>query len=79
MEYSKQNNQIKYRCFPVPYMLKDIIEVIIYVRNMATEVAFYQNTLGLTVSYPKNLKDFSEQLWAKFDTGMCTLALHSGY
>jgi predicted enzyme related to lactoylglutathione lyase len=55
-----------------------IIEIILYVKDMDAQVCFYRNILGLEVSYPQGLADFSDQMWVTFDTGNCTLALHGG-
>jgi predicted enzyme related to lactoylglutathione lyase len=53
-------------------------EVILYVKDMQAQVEFYQNTFGLRVSYPQGVADYSRARWVTFDTGGCTLALHSG-
>jgi catechol 2,3-dioxygenase-like lactoylglutathione lyase family enzyme len=55
-----------------------IIEVILYVEDMDSQVQFYRDTLGLSLSYPQELEDYSDQMWVTFDTGICTLALHCG-
>lgn len=51
-------------------------EVILYVKDMAVEVHFYHNLLGLPIRYPENKTDFSNEMWVEFETGSCTLALH---
>jgi catechol 2,3-dioxygenase-like lactoylglutathione lyase family enzyme len=59
-------------------MVTGLIEVILYVRDMAAQVAFYRDTLGLSVHDPKELTDYSEEYWVTFHTGGCVLALHGG-
>ena len=58
--------------------LREINELILYVRDMQAMVAFYRDTLGLTVAYPAGLADYADQHWVTFNTGACTLALHGG-
>lgn len=58
--------------------LKDLMEVILYVENMNTQVAFYNDKLGFKVSYPHGVDDYNDQMWVTLDTGSCTLALHGG-
>jgi len=53
-------------------------QIILYVQEMASEVQFYRDVLGLTISYPKNLQNYSQEMWVTFETGDCTLALHGG-
>ena len=56
----------------------DLLEIILYVDDMAGQVAFYRDKLGLTVSYPAEADDYSGEMWVTFATGGCTLALHGG-
>lgn len=58
--------------------LGPLIEVILYVRDMATQVAFYRDTLGLDVSYPHDRDSYADEMWVTLATGDCTLALHGG-
>jgi len=58
--------------------LGPLSEVIVYVRDMHTQVQFYRNVLGLDVTYPSGLEDYSSEYWVTFDTGECALALHGG-
>jgi predicted enzyme related to lactoylglutathione lyase len=58
--------------------IKGLIEVILYVRDMAVQAAFYRDVLGLRVSAPGGVTDYSQQHWVTFDTGACLLALHMG-
>jgi predicted enzyme related to lactoylglutathione lyase len=55
-----------------------LIEIILYVQDMAAMVGFYRNVLGLAVQHPQDATDVSQQHWVTFATGACTLALHSG-
>jgi catechol 2,3-dioxygenase-like lactoylglutathione lyase family enzyme len=55
-----------------------VIEIILYVEDMAAQVAFYRDTLGLQVKVPSDVEDFSQVHWVELDTGACTLALHGG-
>ena len=55
-----------------------IMEVILYVEDMDSQVSFYRDTLEFPLSYPPDLDDYSDQMWVTFDTGACTLALHGG-
>lgn len=53
-------------------------EAIIYVRDMAAQVAFYRDVLGLRMTYPTAVSEYACEQWVTFDTGECTLALHGG-
>jgi catechol 2,3-dioxygenase-like lactoylglutathione lyase family enzyme len=55
-----------------------LIEIILYVQDMQAQVRFYRDQLGLVLSYPQELVDYSQEDWVTFETGACTLALHSG-
>jgi predicted enzyme related to lactoylglutathione lyase len=59
-------------------MVGPLMEIIIYVSNMETQVRFYRDILGLKVAQPVGMSDYSQQYWVEFDTGACTLALHGG-
>lgn len=59
-------------------MINGLHEVILYVDDMGRQVEFYRDTLGLDVDFPSDLGDPDELDWVAFDTGACTLALHSG-
>jgi predicted enzyme related to lactoylglutathione lyase len=58
--------------------LKNLMEVILYVENMNTQVAFYSEKLGFEVTYPLDIKEYADQMWVTLDTGACKLALHGG-
>ena len=59
-------------------LLKDLMEVILYVENMNAQVDFYTNKLGFKVTYPQGIEEYTDQMWVTLDTGACTLALHGG-
>ena len=54
------------------------MEVILYVRDMNTQVYFYRDVLGIPVKDPANAQGYGELFWVELDTGPCTLALHAG-
>jgi catechol 2,3-dioxygenase-like lactoylglutathione lyase family enzyme len=58
--------------------INGLSEVILYVKDMQAMVEFYRNTFNLRVLYPQGADDYSREQWVTFDTGSCTLALHSG-
>jgi predicted enzyme related to lactoylglutathione lyase len=58
--------------------LGELMEVILYVRDMAGQVSFYRDQLGLRVRQPQNAADYSQAFWVELDTGACTLVLHGG-
>jgi catechol 2,3-dioxygenase-like lactoylglutathione lyase family enzyme len=47
----------------------ELVEVVLYVRDMDTSIRFYRDTLGLEVGY-------ESPTWTTFRTGACVLALH---
>ncbi|MBE3558143.1 MAG: CPBP family intramembrane metalloprotease [Ktedonobacteraceae bacterium] len=55
----------------------ELIEVILYVRDMNTEVAFYRDVLGLHVKEPQGIQDFRDFYRVELNTGHCTLKLHT--
>lgn len=55
-----------------------LIEVILYARDMAAQVNFYRDVLGLQIEYPVGLSDYSQEYWVVFATGACKLVLHGG-
>jgi catechol 2,3-dioxygenase-like lactoylglutathione lyase family enzyme len=59
-------------------MLGPLFEVILYVREMDAQVRFYREVLGLSITWPDGLADYSAEHWVAFDAGGVTLALHSG-
>jgi catechol 2,3-dioxygenase-like lactoylglutathione lyase family enzyme len=48
----------------------ELVEVVLYVRDMDRAIRFYRDTLGLEL-------DFESEHWTTFRTGACTLALHA--
>lgn len=59
-------------------VLTGLMEVILQVKDMNVQVAFYRDKLGLKVTHPEGLVDFAKEGWVTFDTGRCVLALHDG-
>lgn len=57
--------------------LLHLSEIIVYVQDMATQVSFYRDLLGLPVLYPIQA-DYRDEMWVVFDTGACKLCLHGG-
>jgi catechol 2,3-dioxygenase-like lactoylglutathione lyase family enzyme len=55
----------------------NLIEVILYVEDMARAVAFYRDRLGLPVVYP-TVPDYAGEMWVVLSTGSCKLCLHGG-
>lgn len=53
-------------------------QIILYVENMPNQVAFYRDVMGLTLSHPLDISDFSAEQWVTFAAGACSLALHAG-
>lgn len=58
-------------------MIIELMEVILYVDDMAAAVAFYRDVLGLPIAYP-HCDDYSQEHWVAFETGTCRLCLHGG-
>jgi predicted enzyme related to lactoylglutathione lyase len=56
----------------------EIMEVILYVEDMESQVSFYRDKLGLKVKFPTETTSFSEEIWVELDSGPSTLALHAG-
>ncbi len=56
----------------------ELMEVIVHVQDMNSQVAFYRDKLGLRVSYPTGREDYSKEGWVTLETGRCVLALHGG-
>ena len=48
----------------------ELVEVVLYVRDMDTSIRFYRDTLGLAVFH-------QSAGWTTFRTGACVLALHA--
>src|SRR5262245_3457108 len=55
-----------------------LIEVILYVQNMAEQVRFYRELLGLKVTEPQDATDFSNAYWVVLAGGGFRLVLHGG-
>jgi len=50
--------------------------VILFARNMHTQVTFYRDVMGFNVTFPKGVKDFTKERWVEIETGGCRMALH---
>jgi predicted enzyme related to lactoylglutathione lyase len=48
----------------------ELVEVVLYVRDMTRAIEFYRDVVGLEV-------EFESAGWTTFRTGACTLALHA--
>lgn len=59
-------------------VLAGLVEVILYVKDMNTMVAFYRDLLGIDVESPVESTDYGQESWVVLETGVCKLALHSG-
>jgi predicted enzyme related to lactoylglutathione lyase len=59
-------------------LINNLFRVILYVQDMEAQVRFYRDMLGLSVRFPADLDDYSDQFWVEFETGGCTLVLHGG-
>jgi len=59
-------------------MIGPLSEVIVYVEDMARQLAFYRDVLGLRVIEPAGRFDPGEAYWVLLDSGPCRLALHGG-
>jgi predicted enzyme related to lactoylglutathione lyase len=55
----------------------NLIEVILYVEDIARAVAFYCDRLGIPVAYP-TVPDYGGEMWVVLSTGSCKLCLHGG-
>ena len=53
-------------------------QIILFVSNMDQAVHFYRDVIGLTVVYPEDRTDYSQEMWVELDAGHCSLALHGG-
>jgi predicted enzyme related to lactoylglutathione lyase len=62
----------------MPLISSRQIEIILFVQDMNSEVRFYRDVLGLSIQYPQNLEDYTDEMWVAFDLGTTTLALHGG-
>lgn len=59
-------------------IVEGLSEVILYVKDMQTQVHFYRDILGLPLRELAGEADFSHHFWVEFDTGPVTFALHGG-
>jgi predicted enzyme related to lactoylglutathione lyase len=58
--------------------VEGLMEVIMHVEDMNSEVSFYRDKLGLELTYPREKTDFGKENWVTFDTGSCIFVLHGG-
>ena len=58
--------------------MMELREVILYVQDMASQVEFYRDVLGLDVLHPADLNDSTMEHTVAFDTGACSLCLQAG-
>ncbi len=58
--------------------LQGLAEVVLHVENMQEMVEFYRDAMGLSITYPAKQTDFRKVDWVQFETGACSLCLHSG-
>ena len=59
-------------------MLRGLVQVILFVRDMEQQVQFYRDQLGMPVLQPEGLRDYRSEFWVTLDAGACVLALHGG-
>lgn len=59
-------------------MIQGLHELILYVQDMASQVKFYRDVLGLAVVYPAGLANYQNEYWVTLDAGNCLIALHGG-
>ena len=55
-----------------------LLEIILYVEDMQSQVIFYRDVMGLEIDQPSGLTDYSAVDWVTFKTGACSLVLHRG-
>jgi len=58
--------------------VRRLAEVILYVRDITAQTAFYRDRLGLEQTYPDLEVDLATEDWVTLDAGGLSLALHSG-
>ena len=63
---------------PSPKHAMRISEIILYCEDMQKQVEFYRDKLELSLVYPPDKDDYSDEFWVVFDTGECKLCLHGG-
>ncbi|MBD3403168.1 hypothetical protein GF420_09760 [candidate division GN15 bacterium] len=53
-------------------------QIILYCEDLAMQVAFYRDVIGLKVTFPQGIEDYSTETFVTFDSDGFSLALHSG-
>ena len=59
-------------------MIRNLSEIILYVKDMEAQVQFYRDIMELPIEYPTGIDSYKDEYWVVFDTGLCKLALHGG-
>ena len=59
-------------------MIRNLSEIILYVKDMESQVNFYRDIMELPIEYPTGIDSYKDEYWVVFDTGLCKLALHGG-
>ena len=55
-----------------------LTEIILYVEDMNGMLSFYRDVMGLEISYPQNVTEYSKEHWVTLNAGSCVINLHSG-
>ena len=55
-----------------------LFQVIVNVKDMGAQIAFYRDLMGLPIVYPQGVDDYTTQEFVRFDTGGAYLVLHAG-
>jgi catechol 2,3-dioxygenase-like lactoylglutathione lyase family enzyme len=59
-------------------ILNELAAIVLYVKDMQSQVEFYRDKLELKIEYPKGKSDYSKDYWVAFSTGGTSLSLHAG-
>lgn len=55
-----------------------LAEVIVYVEDMAAQVAFYRDVMGIPPAAHEDVEQGIKHGWLTFASGPCVMALHAG-